>query len=106
MTTELSYLLSFGTRSKVLIQICSHPFSVAFSSWQSIVGSKSFHSSHDSATSLKVSGVLQVPPGGYWGPFLDSPGNFSGPKSNIQIEIQIIRARGLASKLLHFCFTN
>ena len=22
-----------------------------------------------------------------WGPFLESPGNFSGPKSNIQIEI-------------------
>ena len=21
-----------------------------------------------------------------WGPFLESPGNFSGPKSNIQIE--------------------
>ena len=24
---------------------------------------------------------------GFWGPFLESPGNFSGPKSNIQIEI-------------------
>ena len=24
---------------------------------------------------------------GSWGPFLESPGNFSGPKSNIQIEI-------------------
>ena len=23
----------------------------------------------------------------YWGPFLESPGNFTGPKSNIQIEI-------------------
>ena len=23
---------------------------------------------------------------GPWGPFLESPGNFSGPKSNIQIE--------------------
>ena len=23
----------------------------------------------------------------WWGPFLDSPGNFSGPKSNIQIQI-------------------
>ena len=22
-----------------------------------------------------------------WGPFLESPGNFMGPKSNIQIEI-------------------
>ena len=22
-----------------------------------------------------------------WGPFLESPGNFTGPKSNIQIEI-------------------
>ena len=36
------------------------------------------------------------------GPFLESPGNFSGPKSNIQIEIKRIRARLLASKLLHF----
>ena len=26
-------------------------------------------------------------PGGGWGPFLESPSNFSGPKSNIQIEI-------------------
>ena len=24
---------------------------------------------------------------GFWGPFLESLGNFSGPKSNIQIEI-------------------
>ena len=39
---------------------------------------------------------------GPWGPFLESPGNFSGPKSNIQIEIKRIRARLLASKLLHF----
>ena len=37
-----------------------------------------------------------------WGLCLESPGNFSGPKSNIQIEIQGIRARVLASKLLHF----
>ena len=37
-----------------------------------------------------------------WGPFLESPVNFSGPKSNIQIEIKRIRARLLASKLLHF----
>ena len=22
-----------------------------------------------------------------WGPFLESPGNFSGPKSNVQIEM-------------------
>ena len=36
------------------------------------------------------------------GPFLESPGNFTGPKSNIQIEIKRIRARVLASKLLHF----
>ena len=35
------------------------------------------------------------------GPFLESSGNFSGPKSNIQIEIKRIRARLLASKLLH-----
>ena len=37
-----------------------------------------------------------------WGPFLESPGNFTGPKSNFQIEIQRIRARVLANKLLHF----
>ena len=24
---------------------------------------------------------------GAWGPFLESPGNFTGPKSNIQIKI-------------------
>ena len=36
------------------------------------------------------------------GPFLESPVHFSGPKSNIQIEIQRIRARVLAGKLLHF----
>ena len=36
------------------------------------------------------------------GPFLESPGNFTGPKSNIQIEIYRIRARVLANKLLHF----
>ena len=34
--------------------------------------------------------------------FLESPVNFSGPKSNIQIEIKRIRGRVLASKLLHF----
>ena len=37
-----------------------------------------------------------------WGLFLESPINFSGPKSNIQIEIKRIRARVLASKQLHF----
>ena len=36
------------------------------------------------------------------GPFLESLGNFSGPKSNIQMEIKRITARLLASKLLHF----
>ena len=60
MTTELSFLLSFGARSKFLKQICSGPFSVAISNWPSFVGSKSFHSSHDSATSSKVSGVRQL----------------------------------------------
>ena len=35
------------------------------------------------------------------GPFLQSPGNFSGPKSNIQIEIKRIKARVLASKISH-----
>ena len=41
--------------------------------------------------------VIRAP----WGPFFESPGNFSGPKSNIPIEIQRIRAGVLASKLLH-----
>ena len=36
------------------------------------------------------------------GPFLERPGNFSGPKSNIQVEIKRVRARFLAKKLLHF----
>ena len=45
------------------MQICSGPFSIAISNWPSFVGSKSFHSSHDSATSSKVSGMLRVPPG-------------------------------------------
>ena len=35
-------------------------------------------------------------------PFHESPGNFSGPKSNIQTDIKRIRARVLGSKLLHF----
>ena len=30
------------------------------------------------------------------GPFLERPGNFSGPKSNIQVEIKRVRARVLA----------
>ena len=47
------------------MQICSVPFSIAISNWPSFVGSKSFHSSHDSATSSKVSGVLRVSPQGY-----------------------------------------
>ena len=46
------------------MQICSGPFSVTISNWPSFVGSKSFHSSHDSTTSSKVSGALQVPPRG------------------------------------------
>ena len=36
------------------------------------------------------------------GRFLESPGNFSGPKSNILIEKQRIRVGILASKVLHF----
>ena len=36
-----------------------------------------------------------------WDPFLESAGNFSGPKSNIKMEIWRVRARVLASKLLH-----
>ena len=35
-------------------------------------------------------------------PFLERPGNFPGPKSNIQVEIKRVRARVLAKKLLHF----
>ena len=37
-----------------------------------------------------------------WGPFLERPGNFPGPTSNIQVEIKRVRARVLAKKLLHF----
>ena len=37
-----------------------------------------------------------------WGPFHKSPGNFSGPKSNILNRNIRIRARVLTSKLLHF----
>ena len=36
------------------------------------------------------------------GSFLERPGNFTGPKSNIQIEVLRITARVLASKLHHF----
>ena len=36
------------------------------------------------------------------GPFLQSPDNFLGPKSNIQIEIKRIGAWVLASKIIHF----
>ena len=36
------------------------------------------------------------------GLFLESPGNFTGPKSNIQIEMLRIKAQFLASKLLDF----
>ena len=61
------------------MQICSGPFSVAFSNWASFVGSKSFHSSHDSATSSKVSGVLQVPPRGTEQNFMRGG---SAPRSN------------------------
>ena len=35
---------------------------------------------------------------GAGGPFLESPGNFAGPKSNIQIKIWRIRVRVLANK--------
>ena len=39
---------------------------------------------------------------GPWGPFLESPGNFSDPKWDFQIEIQRMRVRVLANKLLLF----
>ena len=61
------------------MQICSGPFSVTISNWPSFVGSKSFHSSHDSATSSKVSGVLQVPPRGTEQNFVREG---SAPRSN------------------------
>ena len=50
--------------------------------------------------------LIQIWPVCIWGPFLESPVNFSGPKSNIQIEIKRIRARVLASKLLYFVSLN
>ena len=36
------------------------------------------------------------------GPFLETPGNLSGPKSSIHSEIKRLKAWVLASKLLHF----
>ena len=50
--------------------------------------------------------LIQIWPVCIWGPFLESPVNFSGPKSNIQIEIKRIRALVLASKLLYFVSLN
>ena len=34
-----------------------------------------------------IPGIIQGVLYWTWGPFLESPGNFTGPKSNIQIEI-------------------
>ena len=47
-------------------------------------------------------GLALIGVSGTWGPFLESPGNFSGPKSDFPIEIHRIRARVLANKLHHF----
>ena len=43
-----------------------------------------------------------LPYPGARGPFLETPGNLSGPKSSIHSEIKGLKARVLASKLLHF----
>ena len=47
--------------------------------------------SFSTVVSVAKANVLQSPTiAGFarnWGPFLESPGNFSGPKSNIQTEI-------------------
>ena len=43
---------------------------------------------------------------GIRGLFLQSPDNFSGLKSNIQIERKRIKVRVLASKILHFVSLN
>ena len=40
-----------------------------------------------------LSGVLSTC-GVFWGPFLERPGNFTGPKSNIQIEIKNNKSAG------------
>ena len=64
--------------------------------WQS--DGKGTGSVHTIGTFSVQNIVIRAP----WGLFFESPGNFSGPKSNIPIEIQRIRARVLASKLLHF----
>ena len=40
-----------------------------------------------------LSGVLSIC-GVFWGPFLERPGNFTGPKSNIQIEIKNNKSAG------------
>ena len=52
--------------------------------------------------SFKTHTLLAIFPEESWGPFLERSGKFSGPKSNIQIEIKRIRAWVLARKLLHF----
>ena len=57
---------------------------------------------HVSARDMDEGDVRARSPSASWGPFLESPGNFSGPKSKIQIEIQRIRPRVPASRLLHF----
>ena len=57
-----------------------HAFSItyAFSSTTNTVVKKNV---------LFISNNTNVVTQNAWGPFLESPGNFSGPKSNIQIEI-------------------
>ena len=43
------------------------------------------HVNNNSFTGPLITGGFRET--GPWGPFLESPGNFTGPKSNIQIEI-------------------
>ena len=51
-----------------------------------------WESNHRAGASFKkrswdIYGFGQLMAYGSWGPFLESPGNFTGPESNIQIEI-------------------
>ena len=61
-----------------------------FRRW-SVSGSQTSLLSHQAYAGPKISDIAGVitmhPPDFFRGLFLESPGNFSGPKSNIQIEI-------------------
>ena len=74
-------------------------------SWEFLVGYACMYPNPDTISDQNMHVIIDTH-FRTWGPFLESPVNFSGPKSNIQIEIKRIRARVLAGKLLHFVFVN